>query len=272
MRNYIAVLSALITVIILFSNTISKAQSVPGPADVNSFSDLNKKRNDLNTIIPTIEKRIETINMKLIDEANIDGDISRILYDNSYFKDQIEKLKAKEVPDSVISSYENSMSYNLERVEQLKKTKEGNKTLVLERDSLVTHVGKKRVELSQLENQINMLMIPKLSQQNFMFWSSIAFVILMCIILGTFFFVVSRDTQIRSAIFGTDSGIQFVTLFCIVIAIILFGLTQVLEGKELSALLGSIAGYILGKVTVSSQKNSGNGNDNQQNVSQPAVP
>ena len=44
-------------------------------------------------------------------------------------------------------------------------------------------------------------------------------------------------------------GIQFITLFALVIAIILFGITGILEGKELSALLGGLSGYILGRST-----------------------
>jgi hypothetical protein len=34
-----------------------------------------------------------------------------------------------------------------------------------------------------------------------------------------------------------------------VIAIILFGITGILEGKELSALLGGLSGYILGRTS-----------------------
>ena len=33
------------------------------------------------------------------------------------------------------------------------------------------------------------------------------------------------------------------------IAIILFGITNILAGKELAALLGGLSGYILGRVT-----------------------
>jgi hypothetical protein len=38
-------------------------------------------------------------------------------------------------------------------------------------------------------------------------------------------------------------------LFFLVIAIILFGILRILEGKELSALLGGLSGYILGRGT-----------------------
>lgn len=66
------------------------------------------------------------------------------------------------------------------------------------------------------------------------------------VILG-FFYIASRDDSIRQAIFSGDSGIQFLTLFSLVIAIILFGITGILEGRELAALLGGISGYILGR-------------------------
>jgi Na+-transporting methylmalonyl-CoA/oxaloacetate decarboxylase gamma subunit len=42
-------------------------------------------------------------------------------------------------------------------------------------------------------------------------------------------------------------GMQFVTLFLIVIAIILFGIMGTLEGREFAALLGGLSGHILGK-------------------------
>jgi hypothetical protein len=68
------------------------------------------------------------------------------------------------------------------------------------------------------------------------------------VILG-FFTVAFRDKAVASAIFSNQTGIQFVTLFSLVIAIILFGITDILQAKELSALLGGISGYILGRVT-----------------------
>jgi hypothetical protein len=54
------------------------------------------------------------------------------------------------------------------------------------------------------------------------------------------------DPQVRREIFAGQAGIQFVTLFSFVIAIILFGIIDILEGKELAALLGGLSGYILG--------------------------
>lgn len=66
------------------------------------------------------------------------------------------------------------------------------------------------------------------------------------VILG-FFGIAYISEKVRDAIFSGESGIQFVTLFSLVIAIILFGVLKILEGKELSALLGGLSGYILGR-------------------------
>ncbi len=64
------------------------------------------------------------------------------------------------------------------------------------------------------------------------------------VILG-FLYIAARDAGVRRTIFSGDAGI--LTLFSLVIAIILFGITGILEGMELSALLGGISGYILGR-------------------------
>jgi hypothetical protein len=53
----------------------------------------------------------------------------------------------------------------------------------------------------------------------------------------------------RTTIFSRESGIQFITLFSLVIAIILFGILEILHDKELAALLGGLSGYILGRVS-----------------------
>jgi hypothetical protein len=45
----------------------------------------------------------------------------------------------------------------------------------------------------------------------------------------------------------SSSGLQFITVFILIIAIILFGILKVLGGSELAAILSGISGYILGK-------------------------
>src|SRR5262249_41537846 len=76
------------------------------------------------------------------------------------------------------------------------------------------------------------------------------------IIVIIFFFRLANYDGARAALFQNDSGLQFVTLFSIVIAIILFGVLKILEGKELAALLGGLSGYILGRGSISRQPGS----------------
>jgi hypothetical protein len=75
------------------------------------------------------------------------------------------------------------------------------------------------------------------------------FALLVGFVIAGFFVIAGRSESVRTAIFTGDAGIQFVTLFSVVIAIILFGILRILDGKELSALLGGLSGFILGKAT-----------------------
>lgn len=75
---------------------------------------------------------------------------------------------------------------------------------------------------------------------------------LVALVIIGFFIIAMRDETVRKSIFSNELGIQFITLFSLVIAIILFGIVQILEGKELAALLGGLSGYILGRGTAKS--------------------
>lgn len=77
--------------------------------------------------------------------------------------------------------------------------------------------------------------------------STIIFSVLVGGVIVGFFVIAFISEKVRDAIFSGESGIQFVTLFSLVIAIILFGVLKILEGKELAALLGGLSGYILGR-------------------------
>lgn len=103
--------------------------------------------------------------------------------------------------------------------------------------------------LNDLENktdsEIYSLLVPQTQRNQFKLLMSALFALMVLVVILGFFTVALRDTSVRSAIFSNQTGIQFVTLFSLVIAIILFGITEILQAKELSALLGGISGYIL---------------------------
>jgi hypothetical protein len=103
--------------------------------------------------------------------------------------------------------------------------------------------AKKRLA-AQIQAKIASILNP---EQEFKRTMSKTFALLIgCVIVG-FFILAGIDPALREKVFGGQAGMQFLTLFSLVIAIILFGITGVLEGKELSALLGGLSGYILGR-------------------------
>jgi hypothetical protein len=100
--------------------------------------------------------------------------------------------------------------------------------------------------LTRLDEAIGNLMMTSDSESYFRLWMGGGFLLLVLVLIVCFFVVGSRSGSMRE-IFTNDRGLQFVTLFSLVIAITMFGLLNILEGKELSALLGGLSGYILGR-------------------------
>jgi uncharacterized protein (DUF2164 family) len=104
----------------------------------------------------------------------------------------------------------------------------------------------------RIESRMNDLIDIERPRQTFKMRMSIIFASLVGITILGVFVLCWKDESVRKQIFSAQAGIQFVTLFSLVIAIILFGITQILEGKELAALLGGLSGYILGRATPAS--------------------
>jgi hypothetical protein len=93
------------------------------------------------------------------------------------------------------------------------------------------------------------LLIPTSQKSSFRLWLSFIYAGIVLVLIGGFYGLAFIDAPLRTAIFGRQAGIQFITLFSLVIAIILFGVLEILADKELAALLGGISGYILGRVS-----------------------
>lgn len=102
-------------------------------------------------------------------------------------------------------------------------------------------------ELGKVDAEISHRVNIEAKAQMFKTWMSILFAVIVAMVIVGFFVVVRSDPEVLRTVFSAETGIQFITLFSLVIAIILFGITGVLDGKELAALLGGLAGYILGR-------------------------
>jgi hypothetical protein len=113
--------------------------------------------------------------------------------------------------------------------------------------------------LTRIDAAIAELMTSNNEDSQFRLEMGIGFLLLVTLLIACFFGFASRSGSMRE-IMRNDRGLQFITLFSLVIAITLFGLLNILEGKELAALLGGLSGYILGRA------NLGVGSDTQQEV------
>jgi hypothetical protein len=121
-------------------------------------------------------------------------------------------------------------------------------------ENKVQEVLKKTDQLSGIGAKVTELNNTSYVNQNFKKQISWSFAFLVGLVIVGFFIVAYKDEKVRKSIFSGDAGLQFITIFSIIIAIILFGITEVLGGKEISALIGGISGYILGRSSLNKSK------------------
>jgi hypothetical protein len=107
---------------------------------------------------------------------------------------------------------------------------------------------KKRRRLFNVEQRIASLFDASKEETDFRVRATYTFAVLVFLVVSGFYLIAWYKTGVAETIFAGEMGMQFITLFLIVIAIILFGIMGTLEGKELAALLGGLSGYILGRV------------------------
>jgi hypothetical protein len=149
--------------------------------------------------------------------------------------------RKKEIDDrnSIVSAKKNTFNHELSI--ESSKIRTGNR-LISEINRILSSTDQKIDSLFEINDNLNA----------FKFYMSAIFAALVAVVIAGFFFIAYMDQSVRAAIFSGGAGIQFVTLFSLVIAIILFGIVGILEGKELAALLGGLSGYILGRGTAAS--------------------
>ncbi|MFY0630578.1 MAG: hypothetical protein JXR05_09365 [Flavobacteriaceae bacterium] len=121
-------------------------------------------------------------------------------------------------------------------------------------ENKVQDILKKTDRLSTVGTKVTELNNTSYVSQNFKKQISWSFAGLVGLVILGFFIIAYKDDQIRKTIFSGDVGLQFITIFSIIIAIILFGITEVLGGKEIAALIGGISGYILGRSSMPKAK------------------
>lgn len=167
-------------------------------------------------------------------------------------KKEIEILKQNNEPITEdLLSKRDRLQQNIQRTQN---NIERSNQIIQEANELEVKIGAveqlldiQRRNIFIVENELEDRVDIEGEKQSFRLMMSIAFCILVALVILGFFFAIHKYDV--ASIFEGEKGIQFITLFLVIIAIILFGIMGILEGKELSALLGALSGYILGRTT-----------------------
>ena len=214
---------------------IEDEKALPDKVDFLTLADL---RGSLNSEIPALQKEIADIQART---TEIDTKKTQLDIQKKRYLEVQKKLGDKPAPGA--TQYLEFLQSQVASIESEVRGLEKDLASIPEKQS---QLDKKRALARAVQGKIADLLSP---EQQFKRTMSMTFAALIaCVIVG-FFIVAGVDDKIRQAIFSGQAGIQFLTLFSLVIAIILFGITGILEGKELAALLGGLSGYILGRVT-----------------------
>lgn len=184
---------------------------------------------------------------KLTENYTLDDNDSTV-----YPKDiAVQITRLKEIREKIVLPELKSINgADLQEMKAIKVT-EGFRRII---ENKVQAILKKTDKLSGLGTKVTELNNTKYVSQKFKKQISWSFALLVGIVIIGFFIIAYKDDSIRKTIFSGDVGLQFITIFSIIIAIILFGISEVLGGKEIAALIGGISGYILGRNSMNKSK------------------
>ena len=236
MRPPLAVIATFLFFLILATQTISTAQTVPDPcAEVSQYKDFLALADRRAELLAESQQLALDINaLKSISDAPT---VDQLATQKKRLEDLQKKPTRTPLEDEA-----------MEGLEAILKNLRSDKEIADDIAEKSKVQAKDKVLLQCIQGKISLLTSP---EQKFRTDTSWVFAGLISAVIIGFFVLAFKDEIMRRAIFSGETGIQFLTLFSVVIAIILFGIINILEGKELAALLGGLSGYILGR---SSQK------------------
>ncbi|MFN7675899.1 hypothetical protein [Flavobacterium sp.] len=224
---------------------------------------------DYTKIIQSIDYNLNNIegiikNKKATDLVEINPALLSLDYYLSGYYDKSDITAFKKITVSEIANKKNDL-------ETIKKEYSKQNQF---RTNLKKNIKNVSADIRECRNQIDDSSAVENRNQEFRKTISIYFTILIGILLVIFFLIVylkSDNTLSKELLSGY--GLQFITLFVLIIAVILFGILGILESSELSAILSGISGYILGKgiqdkktIDLTQLSNSGNQISNPTNL------
>lgn len=203
------------------------------------FRVLFDERETLTADVRKLEREIDELDAE-IRRLPSEADLQKQIRDT---KNNINT--ARKDPKGDQTNYADYLQGQLESLEANLKTIREDKPAIKKKQA---EVDRKEPRLRAVEQRIASLFDDNQYVNRFRIWVAVAFSALVFAVIVGFYWIVNKH-KIATTIFSGEMGMQFVTLFLIVIAIILFGIIGTLEGRELAALLGGLSGYILGRVS-----------------------
>ena len=145
--------------------------------------------------------------------------------------------------ENTVYTIQNYLNAYDQRLKEEEKRKQDEETKIKEATEELSRLNNERDRMTQLQisyqrllgeidDMVNQLFIASDATNSFKYSMSIVFSILVGIVIVGFFVMAWSNEQVKKTIFSNEAGIQFITLFAIVIAVILFGILNILEGKE----------------------------------------
>jgi hypothetical protein len=209
----------------------------------------------------------ELIQMELANYTDINRNLELITLKSGQIDEAIKIATASETKDAAIDVYLPNCNINVygstkQTIPELRDLKSQLQTCALgekkrqqEYETLKKNLRVVKADLACCQDQLDSTLAPEYHNQEFRKDISIGFAFLLGGLLIIFIVVILRSRKNVADYFFSDTGLQFITIFVLIIAIILFGILGILEGKELAAILAGISGYILGKTRTSPVQN-----------------
>ena len=214
------------------------AQTAPAAApNADDFRRLFEDRETLLAQRRELEKSIDELAAKTQDLPSVD----KLERELTRLNRELTKTEKAKTPDPVaIESLKRTIETTSDNLEIAK----ASMPQLLTQRAQYERDGRRLLEI---ERRIASLFDASRDVNRFRSNVTYTFGVLVFVVIVGFYVIAWNKQGVATTIFSGAMGMQFVTLFLIVIAIILFGIMGTLEGKELAALLGGLSGYILGR-------------------------
>ncbi len=244
---------------VFISNPLFAQKEQPLSVQVKELSQKKQKLEiKQSSLFSKIKKNEDTLKQELIyergGESGLDYKIEK--YRNKLSRSKLELSRLNDINDTSKEHFQKkeNLSYDIEDIRDDISYSETKLTNIrdLKKQNII---DREKYELNsqillEMINQLNELLNRVEVRNDFRLYISWSFIGLVAIVILGFYIIAFSNDGIAKNIFSGEKGIQFITLFLIIIAIILFGIMGTLESRELSALLGALSGYILGKTSV----------------------